>query len=645
MGSSPFFPVILLVLITGGLGSGAMSILPGFSGCYLPPSYNSDLSQPPAIRFIPGDIQGQMNASIPDTLQGLDQIRDIPESERTPDNTLLRFEEIMTAFDDQTLLFTLVGDEYPDPVITAEARDAGYRRDAFLNEVYLRSDIAHILSASVPADEESNRLKARILDDFQMASLPHDVKDELTRLGIHISELTGQYLSNQRNGTASSNLDLICRITDTRQKMVTLLGFPSFAGYQINQSGIRINMTGLQASLDAISSPLIQQSHEEAQSLLAIKQVKEPDATQVYDYEIASLRMNCSSCLDRTDTDSSPVLYPVEPLVRETNTVISHIFGITITPVPDSRSGIPGMRLYRISDPDTRNVRAWFYLLVRPGEGATVSSGRTYYLRSGRVENGCRTPPVSAIVITVPSRNPDFSPLFSSDALETLFHEYGHMLRHSLSQTRFGTLSSGSREPTGYNEIPSDLLERFARDPEVQGSIYGNIRDIPVFPGDSKGETSKEDPGGLIDRRLYDILLAELDLSLHSGKISPDFIRLYNGWYENLTGFRGTSGGAGLILDPAFFVSGNAGVYWHYVLDDALAEQLFSRFQAEGVLNQSCGISFKKEVFEPAGSADPMVLMGNFLGYPPDLLDQVYQSGNMTGKRITGKPAQYPPAR
>jgi Zn-dependent oligopeptidase len=617
MGRSPLILTFILVML---LGTGGMYFnIPG-EGRIWPGTTAHGSPYPPDTGYGRGDIPVLVRTAIDEARQGLGTIATIPGEERTVENTLVRFDEIMTSFDDTTCIFPLIADEYQDVEVAAEARNATGARDAFVNEVFLRPDLSNALSSVHPRDEQEQALHGRYLKSFRLAGLPDTVKKNLTILGGHLAGLERSYLAHQREGSAASNLDLMNRIIADRQEMVSLLGYPSFADYQVSRSGWPAGRPALEQALHAISAPLIRLSHEEAADLLEIKQLTEPDAAVVYDYEIVPLRSGLPGSPSSSYSDEVSGYFPAGPVIARINQVLAHIFGIEMTRESRFPGFAPDISLFRIRDPGTCTTLAWFYLGIRSEEGAGSPSGKTYYLRAGREEHGQRIPAVSAAIITVPRTEPQDQILFSPVELQILFHEYGHVFSHSLSLSRYGTLSSGAGERTGYNEIPSHLFEQFLWTPEVLDLVAGTGDDEKI-PGPvrdriiaGRGEEARWGPGYI---RVYAVFLSCIDLILHAGGTNADFSNLYSVMYENLTGYRSSSGGAPLLMNPAFFISGNGGIYWHYVLADAYAAALFERFRDEGILNQSTGISYRKEIFEPAGTEEPTKGISDFLGYDP----------------------------
>ncbi|PKL59594.1 MAG: hypothetical protein CVV33_07030 [Methanomicrobiales archaeon HGW-Methanomicrobiales-4] len=618
MGPSPLIysgVIIILVLISGIYINSAWQ----WNDQVRSPLLNPVPSQPLDLSSAPGEIPSRILVIINETRQSLDLIAAIPDENRTTINTVIRFEEIMTACDDQTLLLSLIADENPDPVVTSEARNGIGIRDAFLNEVYLRSDMAHALSVVVPEGKEEQILRQKHLENFNFAALPEDKKTKLMRPLENLSAHEKQYAVNQQAGNASSNLNLMSRIIADRQEIVSLLGYPSFADYQIARSGILSDSECIRQTLYTIASPICRLSHDEAAVLLKKKQITDPNATGVFDYEIALLKSRLLNATGQISPNDVSPFFPVGPVLGRMNQVFSRIFGISISPVDQVPQFSPDFTLYRITDPETDEIRGWFYLGIRSDQGLGTSSGKTYYLRAGREENGTWIPAVSAIILTTPDITDTDRDVFTQAELQTLFHEYGHMLVHSLATSRYATLTSGAHESSGYIEIPPLFLEQFLWNPEILDQISGT-RDGTKMPKMMQDQIIRSGGRESEYTRVYDVFLSLLDLSLNAGNETPDFLNLYSTLYEDCTGFQSTSGGSALLMNPAFFISGNAGTYWHYVLDNAYAHSLFERFIKAGVMNQSNGISFREKFFEPAGAEDSVVRMRNFLGRDPDVI-------------------------
>lgn len=610
----PLLPIILILALC--LFAGIFGDLIWGNGAGITGDHERD-TDPIQLSFSPGEISDRINTSIRETRQGLDEISVSTDLNRTVQNTLIRFEDLITTFDDQTRVFTLISTEFPDPAIASEAGHARYLRDSFLNEVYLRPELADALARVHPDNDTDRMLQSRILNKFRYASLSPSLQKNLTRLGENLSVFESEYLMNQQNGSASANLALLPHIISARQEIVSLLGYPSFADYQIAESGLKANRSDIETFLLNRSVPLSLASHKEAAQLLTVKKQTVPQATHIYDYEIAPLRAHLTGGSGTMNASDFVSLFPVEQVIERAHGILSGLLGIQIREVPSSHTDVSGIHRYQISVLNTTKIHAWFYLWFRDDEkGGT--SGRTYLLKAGHWKDGVWIPPVSFVIIPVSPSGSLGVQYFTPGDLQVLFHEYGHLFRQSLVTGRYATLSE--QDPSGYTEVPSLLFERIIRDPQVLHMLAGSglsplssqsweqVRDQIVT---TRGEEAEYGPGYI---RMYQILLSLIDLSLSSANPDPDFLSLFNDQYFRYTGYTAVGSGSSLLLNPAFFLSDNAGTYWHYVLDDAYAEELFTRLSRDGVLNQSTGITLRKEYFEPAGSADPALLMQNFLG-------------------------------
>lgn len=555
---------------------------------------------PEYLHNAPDEIPITINQSITRARQDLDQLILIPDADRTVENALIRFEEIMTRFDDETRVYSYLAMEDPNPFISRDAGQARFIRDSWLHDTYLRSDLARILALVCPIEPLDQQLQEEILERFSYASLSADQKEDLTRYSVELAGLESAYLQNIRSGTATANLVLLPSILEMKQKVVSELGYSSFAEYRISQSGLGAGFFDLQSWLYSWLKSWGLRSGQEAEELLTVKRLSDPQASLVYEHEISSLRSRLSGDhgMGRVSAAGS-----ADDIIRKTTHLVSFLFHLSVTDFSPRTYHQQGRYLLRITDPGSSVPRAWIYLWIRDDEGVHSPSGRSYLVRAGREEGGTWIAPVSVGVISIPGRGSESRILLSPGDQQILFHELGHLLRQSLVTSRYATLSG--QDPSAFTEVPSLLFERIFL--SLPARRYMNLA------ADDLPEEETQYGSGYI--HAYQGVLALLDLMVHHHTSQPiDLLETYARLYTQYTGFDPGTSGTALLLSPAYLISDNAGVYWHYILDEEYAEELYARFEEHGVINRSVGVQFRRSVFEPAGTAPFPALMAQFLG-------------------------------
>lgn len=56
--------------------------------------------------------------------------------------------------------------------------------------------------------------------------------------------------------------------------------------------------------------------------------------------------------------------------------------------------------------------------------------------------------------------------------------------------------------------------------------------------------------------------------------------------------------------------------YYGYLWSKVYAQDIFTRFQKEGLENPEVGMAYRKDILEPGATVEPDVLVQNFLGRP-----------------------------
>jgi thimet oligopeptidase len=222
--------------------------------------------------------------------------------------------------------------------------------------------------------------------------------------------------------------------------------------------------------------------------------------------------------------------------------------------------------------------------------------------------------PISAIVCNFAPPTKERPALLSHDEVETLFHEFGHIMHQGLTTAPYSYLS-GTNVPTDFVEMPSQILEHWAWDAQILKQVSLHYK------------TGEPLPDELIERliatrhfneaRIYtrQVLLALYDFTLHTQYADP--IETWKRLYKEI----GTLDPLENTHWPAGFghlMGGYDAGYYSYLWSKVYADDLFTRFKRDGLMNPQAGQAYRQLILEPGDTKDQMELMKQFLGREPN---------------------------
>lgn len=307
--------------------------------------------------------------------------------------------------------------------------------------------------------------------------------------------------------------------------------------------------------------------------------------------------------------------FPSGRVVEGMFSLTGEVFGLRYVAVDQTNAWHPDVTLYRIHDADTDELLAYFYADLFPRDGKFSHAAAFALVPSFVDEDGSRTVPVSAIVANLTKPTADSPSLLQHDEVLTLFHEFGHILHMSLSKAHF-TRFSGANTEWDFVEAPSqimehwcwkpDVLERFARHHQTGEPIPAALVERLVAARD-------------LDQALYkmrQVAYGQLDLRLHAPGEHRDLDEILT-TTEQLTGFPVPEG----TFYPASFghlLGGYDAGYYGYLWAEVFGDDMFSRFEDEGVTNPVVGRDYRRKVLEPNGSKPAFELLREFLSREPN---------------------------
>ncbi len=316
------------------------------------------------------------------------------------------------------------------------------------------------------------------------------------------------------------------------------------------------------------------------------------------------------------DVDSEEVAayLPLDAVLEGLFALTSEVFGIRIAELPDARAWHKDVRLFAISDAATNEALGHFYTDLFPRDGK-FGHAMAWPLRfARRWPDGSGERPISAIVANVPRPAAARPSLLRHDDVIMLFHEFGHILHECLSTAAYAR--QGIFDVEGdFIEAPSQIMEHWAWSAPVLTRFARHYATGEPMPDDLAGRISASETANLGGEFLRSFCsLAVFDLLIHGREIVPlddaarraDAVRL-------LPTVEGTFWPASFGHMAGGYDAGYYGYLWSRVHGD----DLWSRFETEGMFDRGVGASYRREILEPSASRRADEMLQSFLHREP----------------------------
>ena len=426
-------------------------------------------------------------------------------------------------------------------------------------------------------------------------------------------QLHRAYMGRCRDGEFD-NRPIIARILELRRELAGLLGYADFSDYRLDDA-----MAGTGARAFDFVSDLRTRTLPYWERDLAMIREKAArmglDSPKPWDLAYVSEALRRERF--QFDDEVTRPWFPLDRVLDGLFEIVEQVFGVRVEEVPARDVWHEDVRSYWLIAEDGTRLGSFFTDWF-PRKGKRQGAWMATLTTGGPRENGAFVPHTGMIAGNFAPPVPGKPALLTHRSVQTVFHEFGHLLHHCTSRVPLPS-RSGMQVPWDWVEVPSQILENWTWEREALSLFSGHYETGEPLPDDlyRRMLAARRFMGGQVQMR--QLGFATLDLRLH---------REYDGMQELMSyaeevmrPFAPDERFAKSHILTTFshlFAGGYASAYYSYMWSEVLEADAFGRFRREGVLSRETGIAFMDAILAQGDSREPDEMFRAFMGRDPD---------------------------
>ena len=439
------------------------------------------------------------------------------------------------------------------------------------------------------------------------------------------------YSSRGNNGNEYDNKALCLEILKLRAEKARMLGFDTFAAYQLDNKMAR-NPQTVDSFLGQIMGPAASKAVEEIADMqeimdedIAAGKLAEGSTIQPWDWFYYAERVRQRKYA--LDEELTKPYFKMENVRHGVFAAAEKIYGVKVEPLSDVPVYNEAVDAFKVTDADG-SLLGIFMTDYFPRDskrgGAWMTNFRDQYIDA----QGNDIRPIIINVGNMSAPKDSLPALFTIDEVETVFHEFGHALHGLVTKCTYPSVS-GTSVARDFVETFSQFNENWAFQPEILAEYAKHYQTGETIPDTLVAKILKAEKfnQGFMTSELCAASI--LDMKWHE-LTEEELARMSEGdQAANVAAFEAKvcqEMGLPEQIIPRYrttyfnhiFNSGYSAGYYSYLWAEVLDKDAFEYFKQQGIYNPEVARSFRENLMERGGSEEPMVLYVRFRGAEPD---------------------------
>lgn len=412
------------------------------------------------------------------------------------------------------------------------------------------------------------------------------------------------------------NIVILEKLASNRLKKAQILGYETHAEGVLTERMAKKPETVI-AFLENLHKDIKPAARKDVQLL---QKRKQQDFTKKVTFESWDVSYYANQLLKETYDLDTEALREYFPLDYVLNVMFGHfgsLFGVQFLETNIPPKWHKDVRWFEVK----KGTKTIGYIALdffpRPGKFTHMAAWPIIDGRSTKLRGATYTTPVSAMIGNFAKPVGKQQSLLSLGEVNTLYHEFGHLLHNTLTTASL-TSQSGFSVTWDFVELPSQLNEQWLAEKSFLEKIGKHYKTGDPLPNETIEKIIATEhflrPFG--EARQYS--LAMFDMTLHNCTEPPkNIVDAYKKITKHATGMEPPK----TTLYPAGFghvAGGYDAGYYSYKWAEVYAHDVFSRFKKEGIFSKKVGKAYLNEILSVGSSRPEMESLKAFLGRRPN---------------------------
>ena len=475
------------------------------------------------------------------------------------------------------------------------------------------ADAASQKMDAAESDEEKDKYNDKYVFTPHRSSM-YPFLTESTRRDLR-EKLYNSYVMRGDNNNDKDNKEIAAQIAKLRAERAQIMGYKTHAHFILDDNMLK-TPEEVYDLLYKLWKPAVKRAKVEVADMQAVAD------SEGHDFKVAAWdwwHYSEKVRKEKYDLDESAIkpYLSLDNVLQGVFNTTNKLWGLNFTEIFDIDLYHPDARIWEVTDKDGSHLGIFigdYFTRSNKRGGAWMSSFKGQSNLDGRER------PIVVNVCNFPAPVGDDPALLSFDNVVTLFHEFGHAMHGTLTDVKYGSMA-GTSGPRDFIELPSQLLEHWASEPQVLKSFathYETGEPIPDELIEKLLNASKFNQGFINTEYLAASLL---DMDWHT--ISADDELKDANKFESESMKK-----VGLIGEIApryrttyfahIFSGGYSSGYYSYVHAAVLDSDAFEAFKEAGdVFDPNLSSKLRSSIYSMGSTEEAMDLFVDFRGRKP----------------------------